>query len=238
VRQAVNQASYVLEPYFQDHANVKKNVLQALVEQARIAYRGVNKKIQYALDDLSLAYLNLDGELLDLSTLGIYIANSRKSMELKELAKELSHAAMQNQMIDFSDMLRIYSSDSAKETEELMKIAETRKHKQAQDIEKQKQEFETNKMKMIEESKDRDVTRAIKINTVKEQERRVTEIQKQTILAAGFNDDKDMNDNGVPDTIDLMKYALNKEKLEFEKVKFDKQVALKQQEINKKPSKQ
>lgn len=235
VRQAVNQASYVLEPYFQDHATVKRNVLQALIEQAKIAYRGVsNKKLQYALDDLSLAYLNIDGELLDNSTLGLFIANSRNSMELKQLAKDLSHAALQNQMIDFSDLMRIYASDSSKKTEELMKVAENRKHQQAQDIEKQKQDFETAKLKMIEESKDRDVERTIKINTVKEQERRTTEIEKQTILSAGFNTDKDMDSNGVPDTIDLMRYALDKEKLDFEKTKFDKQAALKQQEINKK----
>jgi len=237
VRQAVNQASYVLEPYFQDHANTKKNVLQALVEQAKIAYRGVkSKKLQYALDDLSLAYLNIDGELLDNSTLGLFIANTRKSMELKELAKELSHAALQNQMIDFSDLMRIYASDSAKETEEFMKVAEKRKHEQSMAMEKQKQEFETGKLRMLEESKDRDVKRAIKINTIKEQERRITQVQVQTILSAGFNEDKDANDNGVPDTIDLMKYALEKEKLDFEKTKFDKQVSLKQQEINKKPS--
>ena len=89
---------------------------------------------------------------------------------------------------------------------------------------------------MIEESKDRDVERTIKINTIKEQERRITEIQKQTILSLGFNEDKDANDNGVPDTIDLMKYALEERKLEFEKTKFDKQASLKQQEINKKAS--
>jgi len=237
VRQAVNQASYVLEPYFQDHAMVKRNVLQAVIEQTKIAYRGVKgKKLQFALDDLSIAFLNIDGELLDNSQLGLYIANSKDSMELKELAKELSHAALQNQMIDFSDILRIYTSKSAKKTEELMKVAEKRKHQQSMDIEKQKQEFETAKMKMIEESKDRDVTRTIKINDAKEAQRRTTEIEKQTILSLGFNEDKDANDNGVPDTIDLMRYALDKEKLDFEKAKFDKQVSLKQQEINKKPA--
>ena len=234
VKQALNQSSYVLEPYFQDHATVKRNVLQALIEQAKIAYRGVkSKKLQFALDDLSLQYLNIDGDLLDNSTLGIYIANSAKSAELKELAKQLSHAALQNQMIEFADILRIYRSDSSKQTEELMQVAEGRKQKQAMQLKEQEQQFEIKKQAMIEESKDRDVERQSKLIVLKEAERRETEIQKQTILSLGFNEDKDLNNNGKPDVIELMNYALDKEKLDFEKVKFDKQQELEKEKLKK-----
>ena len=127
------------------------------------------------------------------------------------------------QIVKFADILRIYRSDSSKQTEELMQIAQGRKQKEMMQLKQQEQEFEAKKLSMIEESKDRDVERQSKLIVLKERERRETEIQKQTVLSLGFNEDKDLNDNGTPDVIELMNYALDKEKLDFEKVKFDKQ---------------
>ncbi|MDB4286361.1 hypothetical protein N9933_03580, partial [bacterium] len=73
-RQNIIQSSHILEPYFELHNNVKRNVLELLLETAKIAYsESKPKKLIYVLDDLSKQIINMDSGLLDGSTLGLFV---------------------------------------------------------------------------------------------------------------------------------------------------------------------
>ena len=48
-----------------------------------------------------------------------------KSHEALQMVQQLSHAALQNQTAELSDVLKIMRSDSIQEAEELLKVAET-----------------------------------------------------------------------------------------------------------------
>jgi len=127
-QQSLTQSSYIIKPYFDLHNIVKGNVLQSLIETCKVAYTmNKPKKLSYVLDDLSLRQLNVDQDLLDNNTYGIFVANSAKAFEAKQAVEQLAHAALQNQKADLSDIVKIVRSESIQEAEEMLEIAEQRK---------------------------------------------------------------------------------------------------------------
>lgn len=247
-KQNIIQASHIIKPHFELHNYVKRDVLEALLEKAKVAWRGSKpKKLVYILDDMTYKMITVDTELLDSSTYGLFVANSSKAHDAKQVVEGLAQAAIQNQQADLSDIMKIVRAESITEAEELLEAANLRKTQENQAIEQQKiqaqKQLEDQKMafereKMAHE-KDMVVT--------KETERRKTEIQKQTILSLGFNEDKDLDDDNVPDVLEVAKYGVDasikerqqalkeeefthkkevdKEKLRLEKEKIKKQAA-------------
>lgn len=111
VERSVNQSSHITEWWFMKHEDVKKRVLTAFLETAKIALKGNNKKIQYILDDQSIQILNLDGEEFSELDFGIAITGSSRTKELMETMKQLSQAFLQNGG-SFSTVMDIYLSPS------------------------------------------------------------------------------------------------------------------------------
>lgn len=227
-QQALVQSANILEPYFELHNNIKRNVLQALIETAKVAYSEFQPaSISYVLDDMSRKMISMDYDLLDNSTYGIFVSNSMKSDEALQMVQQLSHAALQNQKIELSDVIKIMRSESIQEAEELLKVAEKERiereqamqqqqfQAQAESEEKQRQfrreewEFEMKKMEREEELKtDR-------------------ELQKQAILSLGFNEDKDLDKDGTPDVLEVYKAGVDanikQAKLDLDKAKLEQQ---------------
>lgn len=229
VQQNLQQSSNILEPYFSLHSHVKKNIMQALIETAKIAYTGKDSvKLSYVLDDMSIQTLNVDVGLLENSTLGIFIADSAKAAEIKDTITQLSHAAMQNGKINLSDVISVMRSEGSTESEEILKVAEEEEAMRQQQA--QMQEIEGQKeiaQEMREFEREKHANELEKI-VVKETERRQTEIIKAALLGASFNPDVDENNDGVNDYVELAeKYIdtelkvnagnLNRDKFEHQK---------------------
>ena len=132
-RTALIQSSHILEPYFELHSYLKRNVLQALIETAKIAYSGSKKrKLTYFLDDMSRRIIDLDVGLLDNSTLGIFVSNSAKAEEAKDLIRQLTHAALQNQKVELSDVISVIRQEGIVEADETLNAAEARRNEYEQ----------------------------------------------------------------------------------------------------------
>ena len=148
-QQALVQSANILEPYFDMHNLIKRNVLQALIETAKVACSELQpKSLSYVLDDMSVAMLTPDYELLENSTYGLFVSNSMKADETLQTMQQLSHAALQNQQVELSDVLMIMNSESTQEAEELLKVAEQNRAEreqamQQQQIQSQNQKSET-----------------------------------------------------------------------------------------------
>lgn len=249
-QQALVQSANILEPYWEVHNNIKRNSLQALIECAKVAYAEYQPRyLNYILDDMTRKIVDLDYDLLENSTYGIFVSNSMKSHEALQMVQQLSHAALQNQTAELSDVLKIMRSNSIQEAEELLKVAEKERKQreetmnqqqiQAQaeadenqrDFEREKWNFEMQKMEREEQLKTE------------------RELQKQTILSLGFNENKDMDNDGTPDVLEVAKFgvdadikakkqALDESKFEHqktidkEKIKLDKE-KIKQQKASK-----
>ena len=76
--------------------------------------------------------------------------------------------------------------------------------------------------KRIEAENEKIFQREKELIVLKEEERRKTEIQKQTILSLGFAEDKDVNDNDVPDVLEVAKFGVET-KLKMQKQLLDAQ---------------
>jgi len=252
-RTALIQTSHILEPYFELHSHLKKNVLQALIEVAKIAYSNSDKKkLTYFLDDMSRKIIDLDIGLLDNTTLGLFVSNSAKAEEAKDLIRQLAHAAMQNQKVELSDVISVIRQEGIIEAEETLKVAEANKREyelQAnnQQIEANKEaaefarEFEREKHEMEKE----------KI-VLKEEEKRKTEVVKNALIGASFNPDQDVDNDGVNDFLEIARYGLDadvkrsnvqlqRDKLEHQKImdekklkQTDKKLSIDEKKLNKK----
>jgi hypothetical protein len=227
-QQALVQSANILEPYFELHNNIKRNVLQALIECAKVAYSEFQPaSISYVLDDMSRKMISMDYDLLDNSTYGIFVSNSMKSDEALQMVQQLSHAALQNQKIELSDVIKIMRSESIQEAEELLKGAEKERIEREQS--QQQQQFQA---QAESEEKQREFRREEWEFEMKKMEREEElkterELQKQTILSFGFNEDKDMDKDGTPDVLEVYKAGVDadikQEKLNLDKQKLEQQ---------------
>jgi hypothetical protein len=235
------QSSHILEPVFDLHNHVKRNVLQRLIEAAKIAYTDhPNLKINYFLDDFSKQLLTVDADLLDNSTYGIFVSNSTKAFEVKELVSQLAHAAMQAQKIDLSDVIKIVRADGVQEAEEMLLASESKKREDMQreqmmqlqkQQEMQQQAFEHEKeMKVFDRETD----------LMREEIKNKREIQKQTIMSMGFSQDKDVDKDGKLDVLEVAKQGVDvdvkqrRQNLEEQKFKHQKEIDKEKVELDKK----
>jgi len=211
-KQNMIQSSHILEPYFELHNTVKRNVLQQLLDVAKVAYTMKKpKKLSYVLDDMSTAMLNIDPELLANSTYGLFVSNSSKAFEAKQMVEGLAQAAMQNQAIDLSDVIKVIRTEGIQEAEEALVAGEDKKQYQKMQEGAAQQQGQAQQQKaMMEHEKEKWKHEADMI-VLKEGERRKTELQKQAMLSVGFDPNKDSDSDGEPDVLEIYKHGLDVE---------------------------
>lgn len=237
-RQNLIQSSHILEPYFDMHTYLKRNVMQALLETAKIAYRNSKKKkLTYFLDDMSRKIIDLDISLLDNSTLGIFVSNSAKAEEAKDLIRQLAHAALQNQKVELSDVISVIKTEGIVEAEEVLKAAENKRmeFEQSQNqanIQAQAEQAEkTREFQREEWQHDKDIV------VLKEEEKRETVIVQSALMGASFNPDKDSDGDGENDFIEIAKQGLDAE-IKRQKNQLDRDKFQHQQQMDDKKLKQ
>lgn len=210
VNSVMEQSATILESYFDLHAHMKRNVLQGLLETAKIAYRDEpEKKLAYVLDDMSIHTLTVDMGILDNNTLGIFVSNAYKITETKEILKNLTQAALQNQKVELSDVISVLREESIVEAQEKLKISEANRREyeqQAQQQQLQAQAEEADKQRehevqMFENQKE--------LTIIKEEERRKTELAKTALLGQSFNPDQDADQDGTNDYFEIARDGMD-----------------------------
>lgn len=208
--QNITQSLHIVQPYFELHNNVKGQVLNALMNCAKAAYAvGRPRKLNYVLDDLSLQMLSIDQDLLDNSTYGIFVTNSTKAADAKRAVETLAQAALQNQQADLIDIIKIIRSESINEAVETLQAAQDKKAAQSQQADQARIEADKQRQMQAEAHEQKQWAHERDMLVLKEQERRETEIQKQTILSLGFNPEKDMDNDGTPDVLEVAKFGVD-----------------------------
>ena len=112
VERAISSSSHSTEELFMIHDNVRKRCLIALLETAKIALKGRNKKLQYITDDKIMTMLDIDGDEFAEMDYDIMVDNDMGDMELKQKLEQLAHAGLQNQMLSFSTVMKIFTDSS------------------------------------------------------------------------------------------------------------------------------
>ena len=243
VERATLQSSYITEWLFFKHDDVKKRVLEAFIETAKIAMKGRNKKFQYTLSDGSQKVMEIDGDEFAENDYGIVVDNGNGVQELAQKLDVLAQAALQNQTLSFSTIMKLYSSCSLIEKQRFVEKDENdriQREMQMQQMQLQQQQEETQALMQQKqmEMEQEDMLNA-RDNETKIQ---VAQIQAATKLAG------DNNDDGIPDEgysqeakdnlLEKMRQfdkrlAFDKEKFQFEKEKAKTDARLKEKQINK-----
>lgn len=144
VERATLQSSHITEWLFVIHDDVKKRVLEAFLETAKIALKGRSKKFQYILSDNSSRVMDIDGDEFSENDYGLVVDNSNGIQELQQKMDMLAQAALQNQTLTFSTIMKLYNSSSLAEKQRMVE-------KNEQELMQRQQEAQQQQLKAQQE---------------------------------------------------------------------------------------
>lgn len=143
VERAVSQSSHITEKWFDLHNHVKKRAMASLLETAKHAWKGSkDKRVQYVLDDMSTSILNLDAEQFNEADYGLVLSDTANDQELLSTLKQLAHAGIQNDKMDFSGLMDIYLDPSIASMRRKIEARESEKMQRDQEAQQQAQEMQ------------------------------------------------------------------------------------------------
>jgi len=124
--------------------------MECFIETAKIAMKGRQKKFQYILTTGANSIVDIDGDEFSENDYGIVLDNSVESNQLKENLNQLAHAALQNQTLSFSSIMKIYTSPSLSEIQRIIEkdekdIQERQAKAQQDNLKIQQQQLEYNR---------------------------------------------------------------------------------------------
>lgn len=233
VERSTLQSSHITEQVYVIHEDVKRRVFEALVETAKAAMKGGSKKFSYILSDGSKTLMEIDGDEFAECDYGIVVDNSNGVQDLNQKLDMLAQAALQNQKLSFSTIMKLYGSASLVEKQRM--------------VEKDEQDIQARIDKAAQEQNIID-----KQQVQAEMQIEEAKLKQQDILNQRDNETKIIiAQMGAEDSLEEMSYEGSKSELlekmrefdkrlqlDYEKLSFDKQKALmdadlKRQQINK-----
>lgn len=231
VERAITQSSHVTELWFYIHENTKTRVLTQILELAKYCIKKKSDKRYYhILDEFSIQVLENEPEFISEADLSLFVTSSSKYIEFEQAIKQLAHAAMQNQMIGFKEVIDIYQANSIVDMSKIMENAEELKRQQAMQAEQAQRDHEKEIQQMqlqvqqemqkyeIDRREDEQIHEIAKIK-IEAEENRKTEILKASIA----------NNPEIQASEVAMKAAEIEAKMSLSKEKQDKELALKEE---------
>ena len=243
VERSMMQSSHITEWLFVVHEDVKKRALECLLETAKIALRGRSKKFQYILSDNSMRVMEIDGDEFAEADYGLVADNSNGIQKLNSKLDTLAQAALQNQNLSFSTIMKLFGSSSLAEKQRLVEkdernIQERQAQAQQQQLQVQQQEIEQKAQMEQAKMQQEDVLNQ------RDNETKILIAQMQTysknsegdgIIEPEYSQEaKDKLMEQIREFDERLK--LDREKLSLDKKKHEDDVILKRKALNKKPT--
>jgi hypothetical protein len=197
-QQKLIQSSNITEPEFYIHNLLKEEVMTALLEQAKIAFRDKPELISYVMDDFSVADLQLDPELLNSSEFGVYLTNSTDDQQTVEMLRAQLSRLIEVSSGDLRVVAEVISTKNPADIKRAIdEVSDDNKQQQQMQMQQQQEmqqsmlEFEREKMER--ESQERQLDREYRL-------------REATIRAMGYLNDSDVNQNQIPDLLETSKF--------------------------------
>lgn len=236
VERSMMQSSHITEWLFVVHEDVKKRALECFLETAKIALRGRSKKFSYILSDNSQRIMDIDGDEFAESDYGLVVDNSNGVQELNQKLDTLAQAALQNQTLSFSTIMKLFGSSSLAEKQRLVEkdersIQERQAQAQQQQAQIQQQEIEQKaqleqaKMQQEDALNQRDNETKILIANIQAS-------SKQENIEPVYSEEAKANLMEKIREFDT-KIKLDEKKFELEKQKASDDTRLREKQINK-----
>lgn len=229
VERATLQSSHITEWLFSQHDNVKRRVLECLLETARICLKGRSKKFQYILSDKSLAVAEIDGDEFAESDYGLVVDSSASTQELVQKLGMLAQAALQNQALDFSAIMKIYTSDSISEIQRTIEKNERAMQERQQQAQEQNMMIQQQQIEAGERLKEAELSQKDELN--------MRDNETKILIAQMSKEDVQPSESSgeIMEKVRQFneKMKLDRERLALERKKHEDDVTLRRREINK-----
>lgn len=205
---AVTQSSHITEYWFKNHNDVKRHVLEAVLDVSK-HFVDESKSLQYVTDDMGKVFFEIDAEDFANTEYGLFVSNSTKDERLLESLRSLSQVALQYDKATLSDIVSIMESNSVTEIKRKLQQAEEAAYQRQMQQQQSGEQAQLQQTQMMVEDKEKD--RQLKKYEIDENNQ--TKIQIETIRSYINQETMDQDGNGVPDPIELQKLALEERKL-------------------------
>lgn len=251
VERATLQSSHITEKWFAVHDDVKRRALECFLETAKIAMQGRTKKFNYILPDTSRKMMEIDGDEFAECDYGLVVDNNRGLQELQQKLETLAQAALQNQTLSFSTIMKLFMSASLAEKQRFvekdeMQIKQMQQQQQQQALQQQQQTLEANLQDKREEREFKDAinqrdneTKVVvaEINSQAEMailqlKNRMTELDEEGMAPEDYS--QEAKDRLMQDMLKFdKKLALDRERLEFDKQRSKEDLEIKRMKAKK-----
>lgn len=240
VERATLQSSHITEWLFVVHDDVKRRALECFLETAKIALKGRSKKFQYVLSDNSLRVMDIEGDEFAEADYGLVVDSGNGVQELNSKLDMLAQAALQNQALNFSTIMKLYGSSSLAEKQRLVErneqqMMERQQQAQQQELQARQEEAQANTMMKQAELEQREAAN-IRDNETKLAIAHISAASVNTETTdQGFSEEAKANLKEKMREFDE-KIRLDRERFNHEKLTTKEELRLKEKQINKKPT--
>lgn len=231
VERSVTQSSHITEPLFWVHAQVKRHVLNMLLNTAKGAWQATGKdKLQYIFDNGERAFLNVTQKFY-YEDMDVFVSDTSKDLENIQKLQQLIQPAMQNGA-SLLEAAEILTNDNFNIIKQKLKDMQTRQEQQAQQQQQAQAEQEQKIQEMQNQAKEQELMlqeAQMDLTRYQIDQDNATKIAVAEISAYRGTEDKDSNMNGIPDPMEIAKNATTEMKIRADQYTKDYEIKQKRE---------
>lgn len=225
---AVNMSYHITEPWFWNHNQVKRRVLTMLLNTSKAAWKDNKRYLNYILDDATRAFVQLSDNFF-YEDMDIFVDDSTKNQQYIDQLKQLLQPAMQNgaSLLDIAEIITLDNMSMIKNRLEEIEQKRMEQTRQQQQAEQQAQQQMTEQQNQLKEEELMLKEAEMDLEKYKVDQDNATKITVAQLNAYRGAENMDQDMNGIPDSIEIGKQALEQQKINSD-------IATKQLELNNK----
>ena len=216
VERSVVQSSHITEPLFWAHNQCKKHVLNMLLNTAKGAWQQTGKKkLSYIFDNGERAFVDIQDKFY-YEDMDVFVSDTSKDMENIQKLQQLIQPAMQNgaSLLEAAEVL---TNDNFNIIKQKLLEMQQRQEQQMQ----QQQEAEQQQAIQLQQMQNEAREQELMLEEAKmELERYKIDADNQTKIAVAEistyrgTEEKDINQNNIPDPQEMYDIAIQQQKLQ------------------------
>lgn len=216
VERSVVQSSHITEPLFWVHNQCKRRVLNMLLNTAKGAWENSNKKkLQYIFDNGERAFINIPSKFY-YEDMDVFVSDTSKDLENIQKLQQLIQPAMQNGA-SLLEAAEILTNDNFNIIKQKLKEMQERQEQLQQQQAEQEQQNQMQLQQMANEAKEQELMlkeAEMDLQRYKIDADNQTKIAVAEISTYRGSEEKDINNNGVIDPVEIAKNATAQRKID------------------------
>ena len=215
VERSVTQSSHITEPLFWVHNQVKRRVLNMLLNTAKGAWEDIGKKkLSYIFDNGERAFIDIQPKFY-YEDMDIFVTDTSKDIENINKLQQLIQPAMQNGAT-LLEAAEILTNDNFNIIKQKLKDMQDRQQQDAQQQQQQEAQNQQQLVQMQNQSKEQELMlkeAELDLNRYKIDQDNQTKITVAEMGAYRGAQDMDADQDGIPDPMEIAKDATQQMKV-------------------------